>query len=77
MNINATLFGQALWFAVFIWLTMKYIWPPLQKAMHERQQQIADRLVGRVRQRAGHHLLVDQIVSLDVLALEDQPPSLG
>lgn len=49
MNINATLFGQALWFAVFIWLTMKYIWPPLQKAMHERQQQIADGLAAGER----------------------------
>ena len=37
MNINATLLGQALWFALFIWLTMKYVWPPLQKAMQDRQ----------------------------------------
>ena len=49
MNINATLFGQALWFAVFIWLTMKFIWPPLQKAMHDRQQQIADGLAAAER----------------------------
>lgn len=44
MDINATLIGQALWFALFIWLTMKYVWPPLQKAMEERQKQIADGL---------------------------------
>lgn len=44
MNINATLLGQALWFGFFIWLTMKYVWPPLQKAMQERQKQIADGL---------------------------------
>ncbi len=44
MNINATLLGQALWFGLFIWLTMKYVWPPLQKAMQERQKQIADGL---------------------------------
>ena len=44
MNINATLLGQALWFALFIWLTMKYVWPPLQKAMQDRQKQIADGL---------------------------------
>lgn len=42
MNINATLIGQAIWFALFIWITMKYVWPPLQRAMHERQKQIAD-----------------------------------
>ena len=44
MNINATLLGQALWFALFIWLTMKYVWPPLQKAMQDRQKEIADGL---------------------------------
>ncbi len=44
MNINATLFGQAIWFALFIWITMKYVWPPLQNAMHARQKQIADGL---------------------------------
>ena len=44
MNINATLIGQAIWFAVFIWITMKYVWPPLQKAMAERQAQIAEGL---------------------------------
>lgn len=44
MNINATLLGQALWFALFIWLTMKYVWPPLQKAMQDRQKDIADGL---------------------------------
>ena len=44
MKINATLLGQALWFGLFIWLTMKYVWPPLQKAMQERQKQIADGL---------------------------------
>jgi len=44
VSINATLFGQAIWFAIFIWITMKYVWPPLQKAMAERQKQIADGL---------------------------------
>lgn len=51
MNIGATLFGQALWFAVFIWLTMKFIWPYLQKAMHDRQKQIADGLAAAERGR--------------------------
>ena len=49
MNINATLLGQALWFAAFIWLTMKFIWPYLQRAMHERQKQIADGLAAAER----------------------------
>lgn len=44
MDINVTLFGEMLTFAVLVWVTMKYIWPPLTKALNERQQKIADGL---------------------------------
>jgi len=44
MNINLTLFGQMVSFAVFIWLTMKFIWPPLVKALEDRQNRIAEGL---------------------------------
>ncbi len=49
MSINATLIGQIIWFVLFIWFTMKYVWPPLQKAMHARQKQIADGLAAAER----------------------------
>jgi len=49
VNINATLFAQMLWFAAFIWLTMKFIWPYLQQAMQDRQKQIADGLAAAER----------------------------
>ena len=49
MNINATLIGQAIWFALFIWITMKFVWPPLQKAMADRQAQIAEGLAASER----------------------------
>jgi len=49
VNINATLLGQAIWFALFIWITMKFVWPPLRKAMHDRQKQIADGLAAGER----------------------------
>lgn len=49
MSINATLIGQMIWFGLFIWITMKYVWPPLQKAMADRQQQIADGLAAAER----------------------------
>ena len=49
MNINATLLGQAIWFGLFIWVTMKFVWPPLRKAMHDRQTQIADGLAAAER----------------------------
>lgn len=44
MNINATLFGQAITFAIFIWFTMKFVWPPIMAAMNEREKTIADGL---------------------------------
>jgi F-type H+-transporting ATPase subunit b len=52
VNINATLFGQAIWFGIFIWITMKYVWPPLQKAMQERQQRIIDGLAAAEKGKA-------------------------
>ena len=44
MNINLTLIGQMLAFAVFVWFTMRYVWPPLTKAMDERKGKIAEGL---------------------------------
>lgn len=44
MNINATLFLQAVVFAILVWFTMKYVWPPITKALDERAQKIADGL---------------------------------
>ena len=41
MNLTATLIGQSLTFAVFVWFCMKFIWPPLVNAMRERQEAIA------------------------------------
>ncbi len=44
MNLNYTLFGQMITFAILIWFTAKFIWPPLMKAIEERQQKIAEGL---------------------------------
>lgn len=41
MNINITLLGQMITFAILVWVTMRYIWPPLTKALDERQATIA------------------------------------
>jgi F-type H+-transporting ATPase subunit b len=49
VDINATLIGQAIWFAIFIWFTMRFVWPPLQKAVGDRQKQIADGLAAAER----------------------------
>ena len=44
MNFNATLVGQSIAFIFFVWFCMRYVWPPLVKALDERQQKIADGL---------------------------------
>ena len=54
MNINATLFVQMAVFFVGAWITMKYIWPPLNRAIEERQKKIADGLAAADR---GEHAL--------------------
>ncbi len=49
MNINLTLITQAISFAILIWFTAKFIWPPLIAAIEERQKTIADGLAAGER----------------------------
>lgn len=44
MNLNATLFFQVIVFFVLAWFTMKFIWPPLIRAIDERREKIAQGL---------------------------------
>lgn len=44
MSINATLIGQMITFALLVWFTMKYIWPPLFDSLEERRKKIAEGL---------------------------------
>ncbi|MDR9466932.1 F0F1 ATP synthase subunit B [Marinospirillum sp.] len=44
MNMNMTLLGQSVAFAIFVWFCMKYVWPPISEAMRERQKKIAEGL---------------------------------
>jgi len=44
MNINLTLIGQSLTFFIFVWFCMKFVWPPIMNALHERKTKIADGL---------------------------------
>jgi F-type H+-transporting ATPase subunit b len=44
MNINLTLFAQAIVFAAFIWFTVKFVWPYMLRAIETRQKTIADGL---------------------------------
>lgn len=44
MNINATLFAQIIVFAILVGFTMKFVWPPIAKALDERAQKISEGL---------------------------------
>ena len=52
MSINATLIAQIIVFGILVWVTMKYIWPPIMKAMDERSTRIADGLSAADRAKA-------------------------
>jgi F-type H+-transporting ATPase subunit b len=52
VNLNATIFFQMLVFFVLGWFTMKFVWPPLTKAMDERRQKIADGLAAAEKGKA-------------------------
>jgi F-type H+-transporting ATPase subunit b len=44
VNINLTLIGQSIAFAIFVLFCMKFIWPALMGAIEERQRKIAEGL---------------------------------
>lgn len=49
MEFNVTLLGQAITFAILVWFTMKFVWPPLTNMMDERAKRIADGLAAAER----------------------------
>ncbi len=53
MNINLTLIAQAVAFAILIWFTVKYVWPPLLNAIETRQKEIADGLAAASEGRSA------------------------
>ena len=52
MNLNATLFAQLAVFFVLAWFTMKFVWPPIMKALDERAGKIADGLAAADKAKA-------------------------
>merc|ERR1712124_30982 len=56
VNINFTLIGQMLTFAIFSWFTMTYVWPMLEQALKERSKKIAD---GLSAAKEGHEILAN------------------
>jgi len=54
VDINATLLGQMITFAIFVWFTLKFVWPMIQTSMDERKQKILD---GLDAAKKGHEKL--------------------
>lgn len=55
MNINPTqILSQIVMFAVFVWFCARFIWPPLMRAIENRQKQVAEGLAAAEK---GHQSL--------------------
>jgi len=65
MHINLTLVGQMISFMVFVWFTMKFVWPPIIGALTERKAKIADGLAAAERgaheQELAEHRAVEKL----------------
>lgn len=77
MDINASLFGQALVFALLVAFTWKFIWPPLTAALDERAKRIADGLSAAdkakqdlvlVEKRAAEDLRAAKLQAAEIIA---------
>ena len=74
MNINLTLFGQLISFVLFVCFTMKFVWPPIVKALEERKAKIADGLAagerGQHEQQLAQQRAKEQLVEAKKKAAE-------
>ena len=65
MNMNLTLLGQMISFGVFVWFCVKYVWPPIIKALEERETRIADGLAAG--ERGKHDLELAEKRATEIL----------
>ncbi|MFN8770948.1 MAG: F0F1 ATP synthase subunit B [Neisseriaceae bacterium] len=52
MDINLTIIGQMITFAILVWFTMKFVWPPINKMLEERAGKIAEGLAAAEKGKA-------------------------
>ena len=60
MYLNATLFAQLIVFFILAWFTMKFIWPPIMRALDERAAKISEGLAEAERGRKSLELAASQ-----------------
>ena len=62
MNLNATLIAQLVVFFILAWVTMKFVWPPIVKALDERAKKISDGLTAADKAKADLSLAEKKVV---------------
>ena len=78
MNINLTLFGQMVTFAIFVWFCMRFVWPVILSAMEERQEKItqglaaADQAIQELADAKSSVINQMQIAKREASAIIDQ-----
>jgi F-type H+-transporting ATPase subunit b len=73
MDINATLIGQFITFAILVWFTTKFVWPPITKTMADREKKIAGGL--EAAERSKHELEMAKHKALSVVREAKQQAS--
>lgn len=64
MNLNATLIAQLIVFFILVWFTMKYVWPPIAKALDERADKIAEGLAAAERGKSDFEQAEKKVAEL-------------
>ena len=64
MNLNATIFAQIIVFGILVWFTMKYVWPPIAKALDERADKIAEGLAAAERGKSDFEQAEKKVAEL-------------
>lgn len=64
VNLNATLFAQLIVFFILVWFTMKFVWPPIAKALDERAAKIAEGLAAAERGKSDFEQAEKKVAEL-------------
>lgn len=64
MNLNATLIAQLIVFMILVWFTVKYVWPPIAKALDERADKIAEGLAAAERGKSDFEQAEKKVAEL-------------
>ena len=64
MNLNATLIAQLIVFLILVGFTIRYVWPPIAKALDERADKIAEGLAAAERGKSDFEQAETKVAEL-------------